>query len=126
MRRKNTSRMEWSATAPRIAVALYAPLLGSLFAIGLAPPAHAQERERFDQVEVKSFALPETRVARALFERAEQHAGAKRFAEAIALYQALIEEHAGDVLAAERPAGANGRSSQQPVHPGAAQRARER
>jgi outer membrane protein assembly factor BamB len=126
MRRNNTSRMEWSATAPRLTAALCAPLLGSLFAIVLAPPAHAQERERFDQVEVKSFALPETRAARALFERAEQHAGAKRFPEAIALYQALIEEHAGDVLAAERPAGANGRSSQQPVHPGAAQRARER
>jgi outer membrane protein assembly factor BamB len=133
--RRNNKSSECTAASPwlgppllgvALRAQLFVPLLALPVTIGLAPPAHAQERERFDQVEVKSFALPETRAARALFERAEQHAGAGRFAEAMAHYQALIEEHAGDVLAAERPAGANGRTSQQPVHPGAAQRARER
>ncbi|MBL8860510.1 MAG: PQQ-binding-like beta-propeller repeat protein [Planctomycetes bacterium] len=77
-------------------------------------------------VETHSFSLPDTRLVRALFESAEAHAAARRWREAIAEYQRILEDHRGDLLGAERPRNASGHVSDQPVHPGAAQRVRDR
>jgi outer membrane protein assembly factor BamB/tetratricopeptide (TPR) repeat protein len=59
-------------------------------------------------------------------DRAAEHAAAGRYGEALSELQAVIEEHRGDLLAAERPVAPGAGASAQPVHPGAARRARER
>jgi outer membrane protein assembly factor BamB len=90
----------------------------------LVAPAAAQAQAQGEPAEpgqeVRSFAIPETSVARALFERAQSHAAAKRWNEAIADLQALIVDHSGEVLAGSWGGEAQGWHSQQPVHHGAA------
>ena len=73
-------------------------------------------------VETRSFAIPDTRYARALVDSARGHIAAERWAEAIATLQELILEHRGEVLGATTRE-AHGKRSRQPVHPGAAETA---
>ncbi|MCE9593385.1 MAG: PQQ-binding-like beta-propeller repeat protein, partial [Planctomycetes bacterium] len=70
---------------------------------------------------VKSFSLPETQSARALYERARGHVDAERWSDAISGLQELLEVHRGAVLGAERR-DALGRRSQQDMHAGVANR----
>lgn len=77
-----------------------------------------------DALETHTFSLPDTRLARALFDSAQGHVAARRWSEAISDLQKILDEHRGDVLAAERPATPEGRLSEESVYPGAALRAR--
>jgi outer membrane protein assembly factor BamB/tetratricopeptide (TPR) repeat protein len=72
------------------------------------------------QSDVRTFSIPDTRAAGALAERAQDHLDARRWHEALADLQRLLEEHPNDLLGAERPR-AQGRPSQQDVHRGAAE-----
>ncbi len=100
-------------------------LVACLLALGLpTPPAHAGPRPvPQDDPDAKSFSIPETRQARALFDRAQTHLAAERWPEAIADLQELVVEHRGDLLAREAPAPDRA-PSLQPVHPGVADAAR--
>lgn len=77
-------------------------------------------------LETHTFSLPDTRLVRAIHQSAEEHVAARRWREAIADYQKILEDHAGDLLPGERPRNSLGHASDQPVHPGAARRVRER
>lgn len=93
----------------------------------LAPRASApivQDEEA--PLETHTFSLPDTRLVRAIHDSAEEHVAARRWREAIADYQKILEDHAGDLLPGERPRNAVGHASDQLVHPGAARRVRER
>jgi len=101
---------------------------GVLLSVGLgvlaaAAPLAAQDVDPADSVEARSFAIPDTRVARALVASARGHIDARRWPEAIAELQELIREHRGEVLGAESESG-TGEPSQQPLHAGAAETAR--
>ncbi|MCY2958641.1 MAG: PQQ-binding-like beta-propeller repeat protein [Planctomycetota bacterium] len=76
-------------------------------------------------LETHTFSLPDTRLVRAVHASAEEHRAARRWREAIADFQKILEDHAGDLLPGERPRNTIGHASDQPVHPGAAQRVRE-
>lgn len=85
------------------------------------PAARGPQDERPEPgQEVRSFAIPETSLARALYERARAHAQARRWNEAIADLQTLIVDHAGELLPGSHGSEAEGWRSQQPVHQGAA------
>ena len=89
--------------------------------LGLAPAAAApQGAAEEPRQEVRSFAIPETSLARALYERAREHAAARRWNEALADLQTLIVDHAGEVLSGSFGGEGEGWHSQQPVHRGAA------
>jgi len=94
-------------------------------ALGLATSAaaRAQEAEAGDDHEVRSFAIPETSLSRALVEQARGHIAARRWGEAIRALQTLIEEHRGEVLAGRTSDPDGGWRSQQAVHDGAAAQA---
>src|SRR5688500_15904281 len=77
-------------------------------------------------LETRSYSIPETRLVRARFESAEAHAAAGRHGEAIVELQRILVEHPSELLPGERPTSDLGHRSDQPVHPGAAQRARAR
>lgn len=81
------------------------------------PPAEAP-------VETTAFSIPETLLVRGLYERAMGHVEARRFGEAIADLQTILEKHEGELLPGERPKSKAGRASEGLVHAGAAQRAR--
>ena len=72
------------------------------------------------QGEGGSFALPETRTARALAESVREHIQSSRWPEAMSGLQKLIEENAGDLLAGEFPVTADGLRSERYVYQGAA------
>lgn len=73
-----------------------------------------------DEFEPAPFHLYDTQVARVKAEKALEHVAASRWSEAIAELQGLIEEHRGEVLAAERPKPTDARTpSQTDVHAGA-------
>ncbi len=95
------------------------PVVAALLALCAASPA------RGAQGDVRTFSIPDTRAASALAERAREHLDAGRWHEGLADLQVLLEHHANDLLGAERPSVA-GRASQQDVHRGAAEWARER
>jgi outer membrane protein assembly factor BamB len=97
-----------------------APLLVS------AGSQDASPSPREDPQNVKSFALPDTRAARARAASAEGHIAAQRWSEALNALQILLEDHRGDVLPGTREPLKGAAPSQQPVYPGAAERARER
>ena len=109
--------------------------LEPLFALVLALPAAAQNPQSVpaqpgtqapeDDELQHTFAIPETRLAKARLANAEEHLAAARWSEAIEELQRLIEEHRGEMLAGERQLPGRARSSDQPVHAGASQRARE-
>jgi outer membrane protein assembly factor BamB len=82
------------------------------------PPEEAQE--------VRSFALPDTRAARATETSVEGHIAAHRWSEALNDLQTLLEDERGDVLPGTRVIEGRARRSQEPVHMGAAERARRR
>jgi len=89
-----------------------------------AAPAAArapQERDR-DAVQARSFAIPETRLAKQLYRLAQEHIDARRWREAIAVLQELSEKHRGELLGASFEI--DGRRSQMSVHAGAAETAR--
>ena len=81
--------------------------------LALAPLGHAQS----DDTEIRSFALPDTRAARALVAAVEDHLAAERMQEASAGLQELLEEHSRELLPG-RVSEVGGRRSQQPVHQG--------
>lgn len=74
-----------------------------------------------DERDVKSFSLPATQSARALYERSVGHVDAQRWSDAISGLQELLELHRGAVLGAERR-DSLGRRSQQDVHTGVTRR----
>lgn len=90
------------------------------FLCALPPAASAQDEAAEPGQEVRSFAIPETSLARALFDRARSHAEARRWNEAIADLQTLIVDHAGELLGGSFGSEAEGWRSQRPVHRGAA------
>jgi outer membrane protein assembly factor BamB len=97
-------------------------------ALGAACPQRAAQstRETGEDSEPRPFRIPDHAAAKSRMDRAEEHASAGRWSEALAELQAVIEEHRGDLLAGERPLSRAGEPSLQPVHPGASRRARER
>ena len=94
-----------------------AALLTALWAFAAAPSAGAQDDEGPN---ANLFQLYDTQAARSRAAQAEEHITSARWAEAIAELQALIEDHAGEVLGGTRPRAAGAaKPSQQDVHPGA-------
>src|SRR6188768_1192205 len=89
-----------------------------------ARPALARQVPDEKPVDTTNFSIPETLLVRALYERATGHIDARRFSEAIADLQAIIEKHPGELLPGGRPRSAAGTASEGLVHAGAAQRAR--
>jgi outer membrane protein assembly factor BamB len=89
---------------PRSSLSTRALALLALGGIPPAPPCAAEaaatlfQEPDADEVLPKGFAIPDTRQARALSDRAREHVAARRYAEAIADLQTLIVEHQGDVL----------------------------
>ncbi len=69
--------------------------------------------------DVRLFAIPETRDARAVMQNARDHLRAQRYSEAITSLQRLIESHEGDVLPG-RMEDSRGQISLLPFHAGAA------
>ncbi len=111
------------ATLPLLP-ALLGVLLGAAPAAAGAPPQRGAPPlvlpgQDDEDVETRSFSLPDTRASRALAQRAEEHRAAGRWNEAAADLQRLIDDHARDLLGPSRPAP-RGRPSQQDVHAGAA------
>jgi len=84
-------------------------------------------QEPDSEAETRPYRIPDHGAAKSRMERAEEHAAARRYGEALTELQTVLEEYRGDLLAAEKPAAA-GRapSSAQAVFPGASRRARER
>ena len=104
---------------------LITSLLAALIA---AAPARQDPVDVYEETstETHSFSLPDTRLVRAIYASAEEHAAARRWREALADYQRILEDHAGDLLPGERPRNSTGHVSDQLTHPGAAQRVRDR
>jgi outer membrane protein assembly factor BamB len=95
-------------------------------AAAIAPAQDGARRASEDPQEVRSFALPDTRAARATEASVEGHIAAHRWSEALNDLQTLLEDQRGDVLPGSRALAGGARRSQQPVHVGAAERARRR
>ncbi len=72
-------------------------LLGALAAVVPLCFARAQGQDEPETVS-RGFAIPQTREARALAERAEGHLAAQRWSEAFTLLQELLTQHRGEVL----------------------------
>ncbi|MEM8709452.1 MAG: PQQ-binding-like beta-propeller repeat protein, partial [Planctomycetota bacterium] len=113
--------------APRAASGLY--LAGLCLATALVGPAWAGPPQ-FDQgagapqegddFQPAPFHLYDTQLARVRAAEALEHIQAERWSEALAELQALIEDHRGEVLGAERPRPEDARlPSQMDVHAGA-------
>lgn len=99
-----------------------AVLLAALGAFAAGPSAAASPAMTQDDEgpNANLFQLYDTQAARSRAAQAEEHIAAARWAEAIAELQALIEDHAGEVLGGTRPQAAGAKKpSQQDVHPGA-------
>ena len=98
---------------------LAAPLAWATLA--LAGPAWAAPQDEGDEAfEPRAFQLYDTQGARALADEAADHVEARRWSEAIESLQALIEDHRGEVLGAERPRALGAlQPSQTDVHTGA-------
>jgi outer membrane protein assembly factor BamB len=89
-------------------------------ALLVAPLAAQAGAPNPDEFEPAPFHLYDTQVARVKAEKALEHIAASRWSEALAELQGLIEEHRGEVLAAERPQPEGARTpSQTDVHAGA-------
>jgi len=102
----------WLCVATALAV-LSAPVEAGP-AVTAAPGAQESE-----EVQVRTFSIPNTRAAAAVAARAREHVAAGRWPEALADLQALLEDYRGDLLGPERPL-AGGLASQQDVHLGVA------
>ncbi len=110
------------ALAVLLAAAAATSSLGSSTSLARQDPAELNEVP----VETRSFSLPNTRLVLALHASAERHLEARRWSEALTDLQRILEDHSGDLLGGERPQNTLGHASDQPVHPGAAHRVRER
>ena len=99
--------------------------MAALLSLPVLPGPGPDPLQQDGDVRARSFAIPDTRHARALYGRAEAHVAAERWAEAIADLQELITEHRGEVLGA-RELDPDGERSLEAVHPGAAEAARRR
>ncbi len=89
-------------------------------AVPMAAASPQGEGQGGDEFEPAPFHLYNTQVARIRAEKALEHIAASRWSEALAELQGLIEEHRGEVLAAERPQPDGARTpSQADVHAGA-------
>lgn len=97
---------------------LWVALLAAVSATAAPPAQGAQVGDEGPNANL--FQLYDTQAARSRAAQADEHIAASRWAEAVAELQALIEDHAGEVLGGTRPraAGAS-KPSQQDVHPGA-------
>ena len=94
--------------------------LAAPLAAASAPQAPQRGAFNPDEFEPAPFHLYDTQVARVKAEKALEHIAASRWSEALAELQGLIEEHRGEVLAAERPQPEDARNpSQADVHAGA-------
>ena len=80
-----------------------AALLTALWAFAAASSEGAQDDEGPN---ANLFQLYDTQAARSRAAQAEEHIASARWAEAIAELQALIEDHAGEVLGGTRPRAA--------------------
>jgi outer membrane protein assembly factor BamB len=89
-----------------------------------ATPAAARQLADEKPVDTTNFSIPETLLVRALYERATGHIEARRFSEAIADLQTIIEKHEGELLPGEYPPSPSGNASEGRVHAGASTRAR--
>ena len=89
------------------------PALAIVGLFVLAPFGRGQS----DDVEVRSFALPDTRAAQGLVSAVKAHIAAERMQEASSRLQELLEEHSRALLSG-RLEDVGGRRSQQPVHQG--------
>jgi outer membrane protein assembly factor BamB len=86
-----------------------------------AAAAPALQDEADENFRPRAFQLYDTQAARALANEAADHVAAGRWSEAIVGLQALIEDHRGEVLGAQRPRALGALNpSQTDVHPGAA------
>ncbi len=103
-----------------------AALILALWPLAPSAPQDPSPPDAEAAVETRTFSLPDTRLVQALHHSAEGHIAARRWSEALADLQRILEDHAGDLLAGERPRNSLGHVSDQPVHPGAAHRVRER
>ena len=72
-------------------------LLGALAAFLPTGSVRAQDEDE-PQTVSRGFAIPQTREARALAERAEGHLAAQRWSEAFTILQELLTQHRGEVL----------------------------
>ncbi|MGB0333257.1 MAG: hypothetical protein ACPGPE_15715, partial [Planctomycetota bacterium] len=68
-----------------------------------AAAAPAVQDEAEENFRPRAFQLYDTQAARALANEAADHVAAGRWSEAIVGLQALIEDHRGEVLGAQRP-----------------------
>ncbi|MEM1452686.1 MAG: PQQ-binding-like beta-propeller repeat protein [Planctomycetota bacterium] len=99
-----------------LGVGLGAAALAALAAAG----SQARGQEDRDAFRPRAFQLYDTQAARARSGEAKEHIAAKRWSEALTELQALIEEHRGEVLGADRPRPLDAlRVSQKDVHFGA-------
>jgi len=89
-------------------------------------PQSPDDQDSSAGAEARPFRIPDHGAAKSRMDRADEHAAAGRFGDAISEWQAVIEDHRGDLLAPERPLAGGRDPSAQPVFPGAARRARER
>jgi outer membrane protein assembly factor BamB len=112
--------MNSGATRPAIASAL-----GALFGAVSIAVCSAQQSpvDRSDDVQPRGFAIPDTRLARALRDRAAEQIAAKRWPEAIAALQDLLVSHRGEVLRID--SDENNSDSGQTQHRGVGDWARE-
>lgn len=72
-------------------------LLGALAAVVPTGFVRGQDEDEPETVS-RGFAIPQTREARALAERAEGHLAAQRWSEAFTILQELLTQHRGEVL----------------------------
>ena len=88
--------------------------------LALAPAGWAAAQQEGDDFQPRAFQLYDTQGARALADEAADHVQAERWSEGIESLQALIEDHRGEVLGAERPRALGAlQPSQTNVHTGA-------
>lgn len=72
-----------------------------LSSVALSAPSPQDEAD--ENFRPRAFQLYDTQAARALANQAADHVAAGRWSEAIVGLQALIEDHRGEVLGAQRP-----------------------
>ncbi len=103
----------------------FAPVLAASAASAQSPEGDALV-EGENEFVTRNFAIPDARAVQADWNAAEEHAAAERWAEAASIWQRFLEESGASVLSGELRVDARGAQSQQLVHRGAAQAARER
>lgn len=116
-RRRRLSALARAAAFAVLALSFASPLRAQAPASGDG----AQGEEAFDP---KPFRIRDIQAVRWQLDEVRGHIAGQRWSEAIDGLQALIEEHAADVLEGEIAQLPGGASATQPTHHGAAERAR--